>query len=61
MAMIYVNRRLSNIKVETIDAYPSHQLAIERIKELQDAGSIGHYYMAKTPTKSWLEKEVDGM
>lgn len=59
MAMIYVNRRLSNIKVETIDAYPSYQLAIERIKELQDTGSIGHYYMAKTPTKGWMDKGVD--
>tara|TARA_A100001234_G_scaffold218860_1_gene228600 strand:- start:1142 stop:1321 length:180 start_codon:yes stop_codon:yes gene_type:complete len=57
--MIYVNRRLSNIKVETIDAYPNHQLAIDRIKELQNAGSIGHYYMAKTPAKNWLKKEVD--
>ncbi len=61
MAMIYVNRRLSNIRVETVDAYPSHQQAIERIKELQSAGSVGHYYMAKFPTKEWKRKEVDVM
>ena len=61
MAMIYVNRRLSNIKVETVDAYPSHQQAIARIKELQSAGSVGHYYMAKFPTKEWRKKEVDTM
>ena len=52
---------LSNIKVETVDAYPSHQQAIERIKELQSAGSVGHYYMAKFPTKEWNKKEVDAM
>ena len=50
---MYVNKRLTRQKVETIAECVSYKIAIQIIKKLQRFNSNAHYYMSTIPSKSW--------
>ena len=55
--MIYVNRRHSHARVETIETFVSYKLAIQKIKDLQTENGNAHYYMSNRPSNCWKKKE----
>ena len=56
---IYIQRKSQGFALETVDEFPTHREALQRVKEYRLSDPSAEYYLSARACKSWADYLTD--